>query len=154
MNFIPAILSMVSLERLGRLHWPDSMGNGAMDILGVVGVLLLLAVCLAVVCALLTALLAVHLFFCYCLKRTCEKAGHSPGLLVWFPILNLFPQLAAAKLPGWMFLLYLVPLVNLGMAIFNWVKLCEARGKPGALGIIYLVPFGRLGLAIYLAFTD
>lgn len=134
----------------GRLR--DSFGGP--DVAALAGSLILVALIVGLICALLGVQLAVHLFYCYCLKRICTKVGYAPGPLVWFPVLNLFPQLGAAKLSGWFFLLYLVPVVSLGIAIVNWVKLCEARGKPAVLGILYLLPFGRLGLACYLAFSD
>ena len=148
------LLNWLAPDLLARWNWPPGTPEVAVSSISLMAALLLAALALAAICALLTTLLAYHLLYCYCLKRICEKAGHPPGILVWFPILNHFPQLAAAKLPAWMFLLYLVPLVSLGIAIFNWVKLCEVRGQPGALGILYLVPFGRIGLAAFLAFTD
>ncbi|PAW89892.1 MAG: hypothetical protein B9S33_02400 [Pedosphaera sp. Tous-C6FEB] len=148
------LLNCLTPDLLARWNWPSGTPEVAAGGLSLLAALLLAAVALAAISTLLAVLLAYHLFYCYCLKRICEKAGHPPGLLVWMPLLNRFPQLAAVKLPAWMFLLYLVPLVSLGMAIVNWVKLCEVRNQPGALAILYLVPFGRLGLAAYLAFTD
>jgi len=98
--------------------------------------------------------LAVYVFFCFCMKRICEKCGHEPGVLIWIPIANLIPQLTAAKLPVWLIVLFFVPLVNLGVIVYLWVKLCEARGKPGPLGILILVPLVNVGLICWLAFAD
>lgn len=154
MPLLLSLLNCLTPDLLTRWHWPPGTLEIAVSGISLMAAFLLAAVALAAICALLATLLAYHLLYCYCLKRVCEKAGHPPGLLVWIPLLNHFPQLAAAKLPAWMFLLYFVPLVSLGMAIVNWVKLCESCNQPGVLGILYLVPFGRIGLAAYLAFTD
>jgi hypothetical protein len=40
--------------------------------------------------------LGLYLFFCYCCKRVCEKAGHNPGVLIWIPIVQLIPLLRVA----------------------------------------------------------
>lgn len=109
------------------------------------------------IAALLTVLffsLITYVFFCFCMKRICEKAGHEPGILIWIPIANLVPQLTAAKLPIWLIVLFFIPFVNLGALVYLWVKLCEARGKPPALGILILVPLANLGLILWLAFAD
>jgi hypothetical protein len=98
--------------------------------------------------------LGIYAFFCFCMKRICEKCGHEPGILIWIPIAQLIPQLTAAKLPLWMIAVLLIPFVNVvGFVILFW-KLCEARGKAGALGLLMLVPLANLGLILYLAFAD
>lgn len=98
--------------------------------------------------------LAAHLCYCFCLKRICERVGHEPGLLVWFPILNLIPRLRAAKLPLWLLALYPLGLPIPFIFVYNWMLLCEARGKPGPLGLVVIVPLGFPVLVIYLAFAD
>ncbi len=92
--------------------------------------------------------LAAHLFYCFCLKRICERVGHDPGLLVWFPILNIIPRLRAAKLPLWLLALYLLVLPIPFIFVYNWMMLCEA------LGLVVIVPLGFPVLVIYLAFAD
>lgn len=109
---------------------------------------------IAVLIAIFTAILVAHLFYCFCLKRICEKVGHQPGALVWFPILNLIPRMQAAKLPLWLLALYLLVFPIPFIAVYNWMKLCEARGKPAPLGLIVIVPLGLPGLMIWLAFAD
>ncbi len=109
---------------------------------------------LALLLTIIVFSLGIYLFFCFCMKRICEKAGHEPGILIWFPIVNLIPQLTAAKLPIWFIVLFFIPVVNLGIIIYLWIKLCEARGKPGPLGILIIVPLANLGLICWLAFAD
>ena len=109
---------------------------------------------IAVIVGILAFSLVVYVFFCFCMKRICEKAGHEPGILIWIPIVNLIPQLTAAKLPVWLIVLFFIPFVNIVPLVLLFWKLCEARGKPGPLGLIVLVPFANLGLILYLAFAD
>ena len=118
-------------------------GNSGVGALGAIGFLFALAIGLAV-----------YFFFCFCMKKICEKAGHEPGVLIWIPIANLVPMLTVAKMPVWMIVLFFIPLVNIVIAIMMWWKICEARGKSGALGLLMLVPLVNLGLLLYLAFGD
>lgn len=99
-------------------------------------------------------LLITHLVTSFCFKKICEKAGHTPGVLVWIPIANFVPLLETAKLPVWMIVLLLIPFVQIAGFVFLFWKLCEARGKAGPLALLMLVPFGNLGLILYLAFAD
>ena len=98
--------------------------------------------------------LAVYVFYCFCAKRICEKCGVNPGILIWIPIANLIPLLQTAKMPVWMILLFLVPLVNLVVAIMMWVKICQARGKSGWLVIMMFIPIANLIFLPYLAFSE
>lgn len=96
----------------------------------------------------------VHLFMSFCLKRVCEKAGTTPGVLIWIPIANLVPLLETAKLPVWLIVLFFIPFVNIAAGVFLFWKLCEARSKPGPLALLMLIPGVNLGLILYLAFAD
>lgn len=109
---------------------------------------------IAVLLAAIGFSLVVYAFCCFCFKRICEKAGHEPGILIWVPIGQLIPLLTAAKLPMWLIVLFLIPLVNIVAVVILYWKLCEARSKPGALGLLILVPVANLGLILYLAFAD
>jgi uncharacterized membrane protein YhaH (DUF805 family) len=98
--------------------------------------------------------LAFYVFYCFCAKRICEKCGVNPGILIWIPIANLVPLLQAAKMPIWMIILFLVPIINLIIAIMMWVKICQARGKSGWLVILLVIPIANLIFLPYLAFSE
>ena len=102
----------------------------------------------------LVLMVGVYVFVCFCLKLICEKAGHPPGVLIWIPIVQLVPLLTVAKLPLWLIILFLIPLVNLVVAIVMWVKICQARGKPGWMAILLLVPLVNIVFIPYLAFSE
>jgi uncharacterized membrane protein YhaH (DUF805 family) len=98
--------------------------------------------------------LAFYVFYCFCAKRICEKCGVNPGILIWIPIANLIPLLQVAKMPVWMILLFLVPLINLVVGIMMWVKICQARGKSGWLVILLFIPIVNIIFIPYLAFSE
>ena len=108
----------------------------------------------AVLLVILAFALVVYLFVSFCYKRICEKAGHQPGILVWIPLAQFYPLVVAAGLPGWMFILALIPFVNIVFFFVLWFKLFEARGKPGWLVVLFLIPLAPLILIPYLAFSE
>jgi uncharacterized membrane protein YhaH (DUF805 family) len=109
---------------------------------------------LGLVLFILAISLAFYVFYCFCAKRICEKCGVNPGILIWIPIVNLIPLLQVAKMPVWMILLFLVPLVNIVIGIMMWVKICQARGKSGWLVIMMVIPIANLIFLPYLAFSE
>lgn len=97
-------------------------------------------------------IVAFYVFYCYCLKMICEKAGHSPGVLIWIPLLQMVPLLEVAGLPVWAIIGFFIPLVNMVLPIIMWVNVCKARGKGiGSMLLVILLPI--VGVP-YLAFSD
>ena len=84
--------------------------------------------------------ISLHVFFSYCLKRICLKAGHEPGALVWIPVAQFVPMLNIAGLPLWYIILLLVPLVNILAFLHIWRKIVERLGHGIGffIGIVFL----------------
>ena len=99
-------------------------------------------------------LLLVHLMLCYCFKRICEKCEVEPGLLVWMPVFNAIRMLQAGRLSRWLFILFLIPIVNVAMFLIMWKRICEARGKSPWLILMLFFPVLNLLFVFYLAFSD
>ena len=112
------------------------------------------AMSLGIMLFLLLIALALYVFYCFCCKRICEKCGVNPGVLIWIPIAQLIPLLQLAKMPVWMILLFLIPVVSLIVGVFMWVKICMARGKSGWLVILLFIPVLNLIFIPYLAFSE
>lgn len=102
----------------------------------------------------LGVLFAAYLFVCYCLKLICQKTGNEPGILIWLPILQMFPLLRAAGMSGWWFVGFLIPLINLIAQIVWCFKIVQARGKSVWAAIGLLLPVTNLVALLYLAFSD
>ena len=109
---------------------------------------------IGVILVILAIFLAFYVFFCFCYKRICEKSGVTPGILIWIPIAQLVPLLQVAKMPVWMIILLLIPLVNLIFFVMMWVKICQARGKSGWLAILLFIPIANIIFVPYLAFSE
>lgn len=97
--------------------------------------------------------LLLYLFFCFCLKLICYNAGSPANALIWFPFLQLFPLLRAAKMPSWCFLLFLIPLVNVIVQIWWSFRIAKACGKSALVGLALILPVINLLAFLYLAFS-
>ena len=84
----------------------------------------------------------------------CRKTGNPPGILVWLPVLQLFPLLRAAGMSGWWFLAFFVPVLNLVPRFFGRFKIAKARGKSVWVGVLLLLPVTNLFAFLYLAFSN
>lgn len=104
--------------------------------------------------AILAVQIGLYIFFAYCLKKICEKAGSKPGVMIWIPVLQIFPLLRAANMSCWMVLLMIIPIVNIIVSVVMWVNICKARGKSPWLVILFFIPLLNIGIIIYLAFSE
>jgi uncharacterized membrane protein YhaH (DUF805 family) len=102
----------------------------------------------------LIVMVGLYVFYCYCLKLICEKAGHHPGALIWIPIAQFIPLLTVAKLPLWFIILLLIPPISVIVGVVMFVKICQARGKSGWLVILMFIPPISLVFIPYLAFSE
>jgi hypothetical protein len=133
----------------------------------------------ALIVAVLGIALLLYLFGCYCWMLICRKTGNPGGILVWLPILQIFPLLRAAGMSAWWFLAYLAPDLNvvapilrsynpilaLGMVISTTLlcvlatvlfcfNIARARGKSAWVGFFLLLPITNLFAFLYLAFSN
>jgi len=98
--------------------------------------------------------LVFYVYLALALQTIATKTGTPNAWLAWIPIGNLILMLNVAKKPLWWFLLFLIPVVNLVMAIIVWMGVAEARGKPNWWGILMIVPVANLFVPGYLAWAD
>ncbi|HEV8604654.1 MAG TPA: DUF5684 domain-containing protein [Tepidisphaeraceae bacterium] len=85
------------------------------------------------------------------LWKTFEKAGH-PGWAAIIPIYNLYILCKIAGRPGWWVILFLIPFVNLVIAILVGIDVAKNFGKGAGFG----VGLALLGFIFYpiLGFSD
>ncbi|MCL4177908.1 MAG: hypothetical protein KJ072_09200 [Verrucomicrobia bacterium] len=95
-----------------------------------------------------------HLFFSYCSRLICIKAGREPGFMVWLPVLQIYPMFRAAGMSGWWILGLLVPVLNLVVQILWCIKIVNARGKHVIWAILLILPLVNLVAFLYLAFSS
>ena len=98
--------------------------------------------------------LAGYVYMSLALQTIATKTSTENAWLAWIPIANIFLMLSIAKKPMWWFVLFLVPLVNIVIAIMVWMAVAEARHKPNWWGILTIVPGVNLVVPGYLAWSD
>jgi len=98
--------------------------------------------------------LAGYVYMALALQTIATKTSTENAWLAWIPIANIFLMLSVAKKPLWWFVLFLVPVVNIVIAIMVWMAVAEARHKPNWWGILTVVPGVNLVVPGYLAWSD
>ena len=101
----------------------------------------------------LVFMLAFYIFFCFCAKKICEKAGKDPGIMIWIPIVNLIPLMEVAGMQTWMIILAFLPIANLIFMIMLVLGLAKARNKNPALAVV-LALFCGIVFWPWMAFTE
>jgi hypothetical protein len=97
---------------------------------------------------------AAYVYMSLALQTIADKTKTENSWLAWIPIANLVLMLNIAKKPMWWFILFLVPFVNIVIAIMVWMAVAEARGKPSWWGILTIVPIANLIVPGVLAWSD
>lgn len=71
-----------------------------------------------------------YLWLAWCMARICQPLGAGSFLQFLIPIWNIYLPVKAANFSGWLVLLYLVPLVNVGFHFHVMGTLARRHGKP------------------------
>ena len=101
-------------------------------------------------------ILAVVVFYIACIWKIFTKAGQ-PGWAAIIPIYNIIVYLQVCQRPVWWIILYIIPFVNIVIAIILLFDLARVVGRSGAfavglwfLGVIFL-PILAFGDSRYVA---
>ena len=78
--------------------------------------------------------IALALFVLVSYWKVFVKAGQ-PGWGILIPIYNIYLLLKIAGKPGWWLILYLIPLVNIVIAIIVNIDIAKNFGKDAAFGL-------------------
>jgi len=76
-----------------------------------------------------------------------EKAGQ-PGWAIIVPIYNVYIMLKIAGRPGWWLLLYLIPLVNIVIALIVAIDVAKSFGQSTVFGVVLLFLFCGIGYIV------
>ncbi|HJP96321.1 MAG TPA: DUF5684 domain-containing protein [Candidatus Saccharimonadales bacterium] len=91
--------------------------------------------------------IAIALVYVVAMWRVFTKAK-KPGWAAIVPIYNEYVKLKIIGRPGWWLLLYLIPLVNVVIALIVAIDLAKAFGKSTAFGVVGLWLFSLIGYLI------
>lgn len=148
MNTRPGVLSravtMLLLLSSAVLATPASAQNDRVPV-AALGGFFLFFVCFA---------LGMYVYVALAIYTIAQKTNTENAWLAWIPILNILLILNIAKKPLWWLVLFLIPLVNIVIAVLVWMGVAEARNKPGWWGILMIVPVVGLIVPGYLAWSD
>jgi hypothetical protein len=75
------------------------------------------------------------------------KAGQ-PGWAAIIPIYNIYVWLKVAGRPGWWLILFLIPIVNIVMALIVSIDIAKSFAKDTVFGVVGLWLFSIIGYAI------
>jgi hypothetical protein len=95
-----------------------------------------------------------YVYFSLAIQTIANKTATPNAWLAWIPIANILLMLGIAKKPMWWFILFLIPLVNIVIAVMVWMAIAEARNKPNWWGILTIIPVANLVVPGYLAWAD
>jgi len=95
-----------------------------------------------------------YLLFCLCLRNVCVNAGSKPGLLIWLPVLQLFPLLRAAQMSAWWFLVFCLPVFNFIAHLLWCARITRACGKGFFSALMLFLPVTNILALLYLSFSN
>jgi hypothetical protein len=96
--------------------------------------------------------LAIAVVFIIGLWKVFVKAGR-PGWASLIPIYNTYVLVKIAGRPGWWLLLFLIPLVNIAIAIVVAIDIAKAFGQSVLFGVLLLFVLSGIGYLV-LGFGD
>jgi len=79
--------------------------------------------------------------------KTFAKAGQ-PGWSAIIPIYNIYVMLQIVGRPTWWLVLFLIPVVNLVVAIIVAIDMAKSYGQSAVFGVVLLFLFGVIGYLI------
>ncbi|MHB0912595.1 MAG: DUF5684 domain-containing protein [Armatimonadota bacterium] len=95
-----------------------------------------------------------HILIALAVFIIAHKSEHPWSWLAFVPIANLWLMCDMADVEIWYMLLYFVPLINVIVYVWLWMRIAENTNKPSWLGLLMLVPFVNVGAAVYMALYE
>jgi hypothetical protein len=98
--------------------------------------------------------IAFSLYYSLCLYRIAGKLDVDGAWVAWVPIVHYYwPVVGAAAKPAWWIILLLVPVVNVFISIYLWIRISENLGRNRWMGLLMLLPLVNLVYLGMLAFS-
>lgn len=98
--------------------------------------------------------LAIYLYAAYCLQEIAKKTNTPNPWLAWIPIANIFLMLSIIRQSYWWILAMFIPLVNIGVIFWIWMKIAEVRNRPWWWALLMLISPINLIMLYFLAFKE
>jgi hypothetical protein len=111
------------------------------------------AVAAGFLAVILAATVGLYVYFSLCMYLIARKLNVPAAWTAWLPILQVWPFLGSAGKSLWWAILLLIPLVNVFVGVFLWMRITENLGRNSMLGVLMLLPVVNLVLLGVLAFS-
>ena len=98
--------------------------------------------------------IAMYIYMALALMTIAQKTKTNNVWLAWIPIVHFFYMFVVGGKSAWYTLLLIIPIVNIIMTIWIWMKIAERRNKPSYWGIFMLIPLFNIVVPGYLAWSD
>ena len=98
--------------------------------------------------------IALYIWMALCLHIIANKTDTQNPWLAWIPIANIYLMCKVGSKPGWLTILFFIPLVNIVIGIIVWMGIAEARNRPSWLGVLMIIPIVNFIIPGILAFTS
>ena len=108
---------------------------------------------IAFVVSLLTYGILTYVYFALSLSTIGKKLKKDNCILAWIPIANVIFALELAGRPWWWIFLFLIPIVNIIIAVVMWMDIAKNSNQSKWLGIIGIIPIIHIFLPGYLAYV-
>lgn len=108
---------------------------------------------IAFVVSLLTYGILMYVYFALSLSTIGKKLKKDNCILAWIPIANVIFALELAGRPWWWIFLFLIPIVNIIIAVVMWMDIAKNSNQSKWLGIIGIIPIIHIFLPGYLAYV-
>jgi hypothetical protein len=95
-----------------------------------------------------------YIYIAACLYVMAQKTNVETPWLAFVPIINIIIPFQIAGISLIWILAMFIPLVNLAVMIWVWIKIAEARNKPAFWGVLMIVPGINLIVPLVLAMGD
>lgn len=97
--------------------------------------------------AMMLVMLAMAVVFMVGVWKVFVKAGQ-PGWAVLIPFYNAYILLKIAGRPGWWLVLFLIPLVNIVIALIVAIDIAKAFGQSAVFGVVLLFLLCGIGYLV------
>ena len=102
----------------------------------------------------IVAAILLYGFFGLCLMVLARKLNENRVWWAWVPVLQVLLMLRLGQVSLWWFIALLVPFINVGVAIYVWIRIAGRRSKPWWMGVLMIVPVADLFVLGYLAYSQ
>jgi hypothetical protein len=94
-----------------------------------------------------------YLIAALCVQRIAGLLGTSKGWMAWIPFLNWYLACRLAKVNGWFFVIWLIPVVNIVWMIWLWRRILARMGKKRWPALFVPLPIASLLVIGYAALS-